>query len=166
MPDRKVLAFGALFFVDLVLSVVMLVTDKNLQTDFGAQSPYYAHWWGVLAMAAIDLAVAAALVMSTTPAMENRMSPALRRAGTVASLVWAIVAIAVMVGISTAYSQVGFKSMSQFDQYLFGVTAYPGALSYIPWLYDALLAAYVVTAIVGVVAVLSVRARYRTEPTG
>jgi hypothetical protein len=55
-----------------------------------------------------------------------------------------------MVGIVTSWKQVGFASQSQFQTYLFGTSAYPGALSYIPWLYDALLAAYVVTAVVAI----------------
>ena len=40
VTERRVLAFGALLLVDMVLSIVMLLTDKNLQTDFGAQSAY------------------------------------------------------------------------------------------------------------------------------
>ncbi|MGA8543603.1 MAG: hypothetical protein WB947_08745 [Thermoplasmata archaeon] len=152
MVEKRTLAFGVLFFVDLILSIVMLATDKNLQTDFGSVSPYYFHWWGVLVMAVVDLVVGVSLIAVSFPPVQHRMSGYVRRAGTVAAFVWAIVAILVMVGIVTAYSQVGFKTMSMFEQYLFGVTPYSGALSYIPWLYDALLGAYIVTAIVGVFA--------------
>jgi transposase InsO family protein len=72
-------------------------------------------------------------------------------------LAWSIFAILAMVGIVTSYSQVGFPNMNQFAQYLFGVTPYPGALSYVPWLYDVLLAAYVLTVLAGIVALLRVR---------
>jgi hypothetical protein len=154
MVEKRTLVFGALFLVDLVLSVVMLATDKNLQTDFGIVSPYYSHWYGVLVMAVLDLVVGAVLIAAAFPGLGAKLSPRVRRAGLAAALLWALVAIGAMVGVVTAYSQVGFKTESQFEQYLFNPTPYSGALSYIPWLYDALLAAYVVTVIVGIVALL------------
>jgi hypothetical protein len=159
MVEKRTLALGVLFLVDLVLSVVMLATDKNLQTNFGGVHPYYSHWYGVLAMAILDLVVAVVLIAASYPALGSRLSPKMHRAGLAAALLWAIVAIAAMVGIVTAYAQVGFGSESQFAQYLFDPTPYGGALSYIPWLYDALLAAYVLTVIVGVVALFGTRAR-------
>jgi hypothetical protein len=154
MVEKRTLAFGVLFLVDLVLSIVMLATDKNLQTDFGSVSPYYSHWYGVLAMALVDLVVGAVLVAAAFPVLGTRLSPPVQRAGTAVALLWAIIAIGAMVGVVTAYSQVGFSTESQFEQYLFNPTPFHGALSYLPWLYDALLAAYVVTAIVGIVALL------------
>ena len=152
MVEKRTLAFGVLFLVDLVLSVVMLATDKNLQTDFGGVSAYYSHWYGVLAMAVLDLVVGAVLIAASLPGLGAKLSPRARRAGLAAALLWGIVAIGAMVGVVTAYSQVGFTSESMFEQYLFNPTPFKGALSYIPWLYDALLAAYVVTVIVGIVA--------------
>jgi len=155
MTEKRTLAFGVLFLVDLVISVVMLATDKNLQTDFGSVAPYYIHWWGVLAMAVVDLVVGLALVFSSVPAMEQKMSARLRRAGTAAAILWAVIAIGIMVGVVSEWSQLGFSSMMQFEQYLFGPTPFGhGVLSYIPWLYDLLLAAYLVTLAVGIVAFL------------
>jgi hypothetical protein len=154
LSPNRVAAFGGLLLLAFVVSVVMLLTDKNLQTDFGAQSPYYAHWYGVLAMGVLDLVVGLTLVASSVPSMRDRLSGSVRRGGVVAALAWTLVAIVVMVGIVTSYSMVGFSNMGQFESYLFGVTAYPGALSYIPWLYDLLLVVYVVAAIVGVVAAI------------
>jgi hypothetical protein len=61
-----------------------------------------------------------------------------------------------------SYQQVHFSSMSQFAMYLFD-TASPPASGYIPWLYDALIAAYVVTALVGVIAWTRVR-KWGTAP--
>jgi hypothetical protein len=152
MVEKRTLAFGALFLVDLILSVVMLATDQNLQTDFGGKPAYYAHWWGVLAMAVLDLVVGLVVVAAAFPVLGAKLSPRTRRAGLVAAVLWAVVAIAVMVGIVTTYSQVGFSSMSQFEQYLFNPTPYGGVKPYLPWLYDTLLAAYVVTFLVGIVA--------------
>jgi hypothetical protein len=160
MSDRRFAAFGLLLLVDMVLATVMLVTDKNLQTNFGAQSPYYLHWYGVLAMAVIDLVVGGVVLAAAFPSVQRRMSPTVRRRGAMAALLWTVLAILASVGIVSAYQQVGFGSMSQFAQYLFGVTPYPDALSYIPGLYDALLVTYVLTAVAGALAV-----GRRTSPT-
>lgn len=155
--DRPLAVFGLLLLVDLILSVVMLATDKNLQTNFGAQSPYFVHWYGVLAMAVLDLVGGLLFLALAMPAAAAKVPRSVRRGLVTAGLVYTIVAILAMVGIVSSYSQVGFSSMSQFAQYLFGVTAYPGALAYIPGLYDALLVTYLVTAIVGVFAVMRAR---------
>ena len=161
MSDRRVLAFGLLLLVDFVLSAVMLATDKNLQTDFGIVSAYYLHWYGVLAMGVLDLLVGLTLIGYSSAPMLKKMAPATRRGVAIGALLWTVIAILAMVGIVTTYSQVGFKSMNDFAQYLFGVTPYHNALSYIPWLYDLLLAMYLVTAVVGGLAV----GRAPTKPT-
>jgi hypothetical protein len=153
------MAFGALLLLDFLIAVVMLATDKNLQTNFGAQSPYYVHWYGVLVMGIIDLLVGLVLLVSSSVASLKGMSPSMRRRGVIAALLWTVLALVASLGIVSAYSQVGFKSMSQFAQYLFGVTHYPNALSYIPGLYDALVFLYVVTAVVGVSATARTPAR-------
>jgi hypothetical protein len=165
VTDRRTLAFSLLLLVDFIVSVVMLATDKNLQTDFGVQSPYYLHWYGVLAMAVLDLLLGLALLaFSTMPALQ-RMRLSARKAVVMGSFVWVVLAIVAMVGIVSSYSQVGFPNANQFAQYLFGVTPYPGALSYIPWLYDLLLAAYLVTALVGAVAWMHVRSVAASAPS-
>jgi hypothetical protein len=152
-PDRIRLALAALLLVDFVVSVIMLITDKNLQTDFGGAKMYYAHWYGVLAMGLVDLAGAMVVVVFAFPATGERSPGWLRRQVGLVALAWSVLAIAAMVGIVETYSQVGFPSASEFSKYLFGTTPYPGVLSYIPWLYDFLLACYVLTAIVAAVAV-------------
>ena len=153
MADRRAVAFGSLLILDFVVTAVMLVTDKNLQTDFGGSAPYYVHWYGALGMGILDL-VAGGVVL----ALSVRMAPAPRSQGVrrglmIGALVWTILAILAMVAVVETFQQVGFQNANQFAQYLFGVTAYPGVLSYIPWLYDLLLVLYVVTAIGGVVAI-------------
>lgn len=163
MSEKRVTVFGGLLLVDFLLSAIMLFTDKNLQTDFGATGDYYVHWYGVLAMGALDLVLGIAVLgvafmaAPTQPRVNNMLARG-RRVVVIGALGWTILAILAMVGIVTLYSQVGFSSMSQFAQYLFGVTAYPGALSYIPWLYDLLLAAYLLTALAGIAAWWGTRA--------
>ncbi|MGI0128727.1 MAG: hypothetical protein ACREDE_05605 [Thermoplasmata archaeon] len=150
--DRRVAAFGLLLLIDFVLAVVMLATDKNLQTDFGGQSPYYLHWYGVLAMAILNLLVGIGLIAYAAVPKLKAMSPSARRGVGIGALAWTVIAILAMLSIVATYSQVGFSNAMQFAQYLFGVTPYPNVQSYIPWLYDLLLAAYVLTAVVGALA--------------
>jgi hypothetical protein len=148
---------AVLFIVDFLVAVVMLVTDKNLQTDFGFQPRYYAHWYGVLAIGVLDLFAAISVLAVGSMGARGGRGASLRKYVVYGGLAWPILAILAMVGIVSAYSQVGFGSMSQFAQYLFGVTPYPGTLSYIPWLYDLMLVLFLVTAAVALRAVLQVR---------
>jgi hypothetical protein len=152
--DSASMVLGVLLIVDFLLTVVMLATDKNLQTDFGSQSAYYSHWYGVLVMGLVDLVGALVVLMVAAPSMRARCPSFLRRNAATVALGWSVLAILAMVGIVETYSAVGFPSASEFAKYLFGVSAYPGAGSYIPWLYDALLVAYVVTAIVAAMAMM------------
>ena len=76
---------------------------------------------------------------------------------------WSVIALLAMVGIVTTYSQVGFSSLEQFAQYLFDPVPYPNTLSYIPWLYDVMLAAFVITLAAALGSVRSF-ARYPPSP--
>jgi hypothetical protein len=152
LSQGRVALFGFLLIVDFILAAVMLTTDKNLQTNFGAQAPYYLHWYGVLALGVVDLLFAlAVLAASSFPALKRKASSVGRRLVMVA-LAWSVLVLIATLGIVATYGQVGFASASEFAKYLFGVTAYPGALSYIPWLYDLTVVAYVLTAVAGAVA--------------
>jgi len=157
VSDARVPAFALLLFVDFIVAVVMLATDKNLQTDFGAQAPYYAHWYGVLGIAVINLLLAVLLFASGPLTSRGTLSASARKKLVVGGLGWTILAILGMVGVVATYSQVGFSSVNQFAQYLFGTTAYPDTLSYIPWLYDAMLLLFVISAAIGILAVMRVR---------
>jgi len=157
MKARLVGVFGGLLLLDFVLLLVMLATDKNLQTDFGAVSSYYLHWYGVLALAVVTLLSGIAVLGTLTPSMSKESMFTRNRYSLIAATVWAWLAIVAMVAVVATYKQVGFSSASQFAQYLFGVSAYPGALSYIPWLYDLLLALFIISAIFGVIAVAQIR---------
>jgi hypothetical protein len=158
----RVSAFALFLFVDVILVAVMLVTDKNLQTNFGAQAPYYYHWYGLLAEGILDLIVAGALVASISRSAQVRSFSSRKRV-VLAGLAWTVLAILAMLGIVATYQQVGFASASEFAKYLFGVTVYPSLPSYIPWLYDLLLAMYIVTALVGAWATRAVP--MNSEPT-
>ncbi len=161
-PRGLAAAVGLLLLVDFLLAVVMLATDKNLQTDFGASSPYYAHWYGVLALAVVTLLAALAVLSLASPMMTMRMPKARPSMVLFAALGWSVIVILAMVGIVESYSQVGFSSASEFSKYLFGTSAYPGALSYIPWLYDAMLGLFVLTAIVAAAAAFTARSKARS----
>jgi hypothetical protein len=165
-------ALLALFLLaDFALVLAILFTDKNLQNDFGAPNPmpaliagYYVHWWLLLGEGLVDLAVALGVIaLAVVPAMRGTLGGR-RRWVPLGALLWSVVAIGANVGIVTSWKSVGFQSQSQFAGYLFDTQSFPGLEPYIPWLYDALLGAYAVTAIVGIVAVLRVRGPASPNP--
>jgi len=150
---RLPLLYSLVFLLAAGLSILMLITDKNLQTNFGSLSTgYYYHWYVVLGMAVVDL-VGAGLLL----AYRSRWMVKL---GVVGSGAFAVVLLAVIL----TYSQVGFSSAMSFAQYLFGITYYGGDLRY---LYDILLATYIGGFVVGVVSLALTRtAHASTVPAG
>ncbi len=131
---------GALFIVAFIVAVVILLTDMNLQTDFGIHARYFIHWYGMLVIAIV--ALIAGIILLTT----KKRSLAL--AGTIGSALIALF----LVGDLATYSQVGFTSVAQFATYLFGITKYPGTLSYMPGMYDLLLILFILAAIAGAIS--------------
>jgi hypothetical protein len=128
--------YGLPFVLAFALSVIMLITDKNLQTDFGTMSSgYYFHWYVVLGTAVADVLGAALLFL-----LRSRMAV---KAGVAGSGLL----VALFAGDVLTYSQVGFSSASAFANYLFGITYSGGNIRY---LYDVVLAAYVLTFLWGV----------------
>jgi hypothetical protein len=153
-PNAKSLfpvVYSLPFFVAAGLSVLMLATDKNLQTDFGTMaSGYYAHWYAVLAMAVAALIAATLLLV-----VRSRFAVKL---GVVGS---GLLTVALLGAILT-YQQVGFASAMDFANYLFGVTYFGGDIRY---LYDVLLATDIATCIGGAVGLAVTReASVPTEP--
>jgi hypothetical protein len=143
--------YGLFFLLAFFLSVVMLLTDKNLQTDFGSvTSGYYVHWYGLLATAIADLAGAVVLLV-----VRSRMA---FKVGVVGS---GLLSTFVLGDVFT-YSQVGFASASDFANYLFGITYFGGDIRY---LYDVLVVVYLVTFVFGLVAVVLSRRAVTTSPT-
>jgi uncharacterized membrane protein YjdF len=145
VPSRAAPYYAGMFALATVLSVVMLATDTNLRTDFGAMpSGYFAHWYVILVTAIVDALGALLLVV-----MRNRLA-------VLGGTVGAALLVVVLLGAIFTYSQVGFDSASQFADYLFGVTYFGGDIRY---LYDAVLATYFATFLVGVAILLH-------EPSG
>lgn len=140
MARRQKLAqiYSGLFFLAAALSILMLLSDTNLRTDFGTvTSGYYLHWYVILITAMADTAGAALLfVVGSRTAIKG---------GVVGSGLLALI----FLGDIFTYSQVGFGSASAFANYLFGITYYGGDLRY---LYDLLLAVYLVAFVFGLVA--------------
>ena len=135
--------YSLAFLVAAGLSVLMLMTDKNLQTDFGTMSSgYYAHWYAVLAMTVADVVAAALLLL-----LRSRVSVKLVTAGS------GLLTVALL-GVILTYQQVGFASAMAFANYLFGVTYFGGDIRY---LYDVLLATDIVTFVGGVVGLVLTR---------
>jgi len=131
------------FLVAAGLSILMLATDKNLQTNFGTMaSGYYIHWYAVLGMAVADLVGAALLLV-----FRSRTAVKL---GVVGSSLLTLA----LLGAILAYQQVGFASAMDFANYLFGVTYYGGDIRY---LYDVLLATDIATVVGGVVGLVLTR---------
>jgi len=134
-PVPNPIFYAGAFVLAFVISVVMLITDTNLQTNFGTVSMYYAHWYVVLGTAVADL-VGAALLLT----LRSRTAVKL---GVIGSGLLVVLFLAVI----ATYSQVGFTSAGDFANYLFGVTYYGGDIRY---LYDVLLATYIATFLWGV----------------
>ena len=148
--SRNFRAEGTLFIVAFVVAVIILLTDKNLQTDFGIHTRYFIHWYGMLVIAIVAL-IAGAILLTTKK----------RNLGLAGTMGSAFIAL-FLVGDLATYSQAGFTSVSQFATYLFGVTKYPGSLSYIPGMYDLLFILFVLTAVTGAI---SLRGNKKEEQT-
>ncbi len=136
-------SYGLLFLIAFALSVVMLATDQNLRTDFHTvTSGYYAHWYVVLVTAVADLFGGLLLLgLGTRTAVKG-------------GVVGSGLLVVLFVGDVATYHQVGFQTAGDFADYLFGITYYGGDIRY---LYDALLAVYVVAFLVGLLLLWSLR---------
>ncbi len=134
---------GLLFLIAFVVTMVILFTDKNLQTDFGIQEPYFIHWYGLLVTGIVAIIGAGGLLGSPKISYSK------------IGVVGSILLVIFLISDVALYSMVGFSTASGFATYLFGLSKYPGTLSYIPGLYDALLGIYVVTFVVGLLAARS-----------
>jgi hypothetical protein len=148
--------FGVFILIDFILIAVMLATDSNLRTDFGMHGPYFLHWYGLLAEGILTLLVALSVIGNSLARSMWARRPRRVKAIVMGGLVWVILALLANLAIVFTWSQAGFPSMSDFEMYLYD-TASPAATGYIPWLYDALIAFLVLTALVGVIASMKVR---------
>lgn len=133
VAGSKVLS--GLLAVAFILILTILYTDKNLQTDFGIVKPYFLHWWGLAATAVVDLAGSVIFSVKATRVLVKL------------GAVWSWLMVVFLVADIATYKLVGFSSPGEFAKYLFYPVHYPGALPYIPGLYDVLFAVYVVSAV-------------------
>jgi hypothetical protein len=153
----RVMAFAGLLFLDFLLVLVMLATDKNLQSDFGVMTsvpPYFAHWYGLLAQGVLTLLAAVVVLVASMRISKGGRGLWSSRGLVLGALVFSLVALVADLAIVFTYAQVGFNNMSQFAQYLFGQTSYPGDVRY---LYDVVLTFYALTVVAGALAVMRVR---------
>jgi hypothetical protein len=123
--SSKLVFTSVLLFIITVIALIILITDKNLQTDFGAVKPYYYHWYGLLFLAIFTF-VCGILTLSKN----SRLSRYSSILGGVIPLIFIIIDVFIL------YKSVGFYSYIQFAQYLFGISRYPYSLPYIPGLFD------------------------------
>lgn len=131
--SKSAYAVGILLLIDFAITMTILFTDKNLQTDFGIVKPYFIHWYGLLITGIVDI-IGAGIIFAR-PTGRNL---------TIAAVGTALLAVFLVADIAT-YSLVGFSSASSFATYLFGFSKFKGSLSYIPGLYDILFAFYIIT---------------------
>lgn len=134
----------ALLIASTLISLVILFTDKNLQTDFGSVTRYYYHWYGMLILALITLI--AAIITIGSGENKARIS---------AFLGSFLPILGIIYDLFFQYKQAGFSSYQQFGTYLFGVSKYPGTLSYIPGLFDFYTAVLLISLIISLVWLLS-----------
>ncbi len=140
------------FLVAFGLSVWMLASDMNLQTDFGTKAKYFLHWYVILVTAVADFAAVVGLIL-----LRSRLAVKLGVAGS------GLLAL-VYVGAIFTYSQVGFSNATQMADYLFGVNYYGGDVRY---LYTTVLATYVFTFLLGLVGLwLTRRSKGAPSPAG
>ncbi|MHB1709203.1 MAG: hypothetical protein ACYCT2_07000 [Thermoplasmataceae archaeon] len=130
--------FSLLFLVQFVITLVILFTDQNLQTDFGTVPKYFIHWYGLLATGLVDIIAFIVLFVARKRSLVG--------VGVGWGVFMAIFQIADIATYSTL--NVGLSAGS-FAQYLFGVTKFSGALPYIPGMYDLLFVLYIVVIGVG-----------------
>ena len=131
--------FSVLFFIQFFITLIILTSDQNLQTDFGTVGKYFIHWYGLLVSGIVD-AVAFGILIFTG-----------RKLFIGLGVIWGtFMAIFQVADILTASSLNVGLTESQFATYLFGLSKYPGALPYIPGLYDLLFAIYILIIIVGI----------------
>jgi hypothetical protein len=126
--DKVVLSF--IFYVCFALTVVILVTDQNLQTNFGAVKPYFIHWYGLLITGLVDLIGGVLFLVRRNPPL-------------FVANIWFVFMPIFMVADTLTYAEVFFNSPAQFAVYLFGFKKFPGTLAYIPGLFDVLFALYI-----------------------
>ncbi|MCL4451959.1 MAG: hypothetical protein M1327_04980 [Candidatus Thermoplasmatota archaeon] len=131
---------GLLLVVAFITAVAILLTDKNLQTDFQTVPKYFYHWYGMLVIALISL-IGGVLITVKHNTFYGKV-------GVIGSSLIAIFLVADIATYSTL--NVGLTA-SQFAGYLFSFSRYDGFKNYIPGLYPLLFIEFILVVIVGVI---------------
>jgi len=143
-------SYAPFFLLAFALSVGILLTDRNLRTSFGPVSHGdYTLLYVLLVTALADLVAASLLLFAPV------------RRAILGGTAGAGLQVLVLTGDILAYREVGFATAADFARYLFGVTYYGGDIRY---LYDVLLAVYLVTFGVGLVLLTVARRGCGTRP--
>ena len=130
--------FSLLFLIQFVITIVILFTDQNLQTDFGILPKYFIHWYGLLATGLVD--IIAFIVLLTVR----------KRSMVGVGVGWGVFMAIFQIADIATYGMLNVGlSAGSFAQYLFGVTKFNDALPYIPGMYDLLFAIYIIAIGVG-----------------
>ena len=136
VPTKKYYLYFSLFFlIQFIITFVILFTDHNLQTDFGTVPKYFIHWYGLMITGIGDIIAFIVLLVIN------------RRQFVLVGLIWAaFMAVFQVADIATYASLKVGLTTGKFATYLFGFSKFPGALPYIPGLYDVLFAIYIIAA--------------------
>ncbi len=130
--------FSLLFLIQFVITMLILFTDQNLQTDFGTVPKYFIHWYGLLATGLVDIIAFIVLLAVRKRSMVG------------VGVGWGVFMAVFQIADIATYSMLNVGiSAGSFAQYLFGVTKFSGALPYIPGMYDLLFAIYLIVIGVG-----------------
>jgi hypothetical protein len=130
---------SAIYSICFAVTIYILITDKNLQTNFGSVKPYFIHWYGLLITGIVDVAGALMFLLRSKPPI-------------FITRIWFIFMPIFMVADTLTYAEVYFKSPEQFAQYLFGLNRYPGALPYTPGAFDVLFGCYIIGILISFMA--------------
>ena len=131
--------FSLLFLIQFVITMLILFTDQNLQTDFGTVPKYFIHWYGLLATGLVDFVAFIVLLAVRKRSMVG------------VGVGWAVFMAIFQIADIATYGMLNVGlSAGSFAQYLFGVTKFAGALPYIPGMYDLLFAIYIIAIGVGI----------------
>ena len=165
MKSRLAIVFGGLLILDFILVIVMLATDKNLQTDFGGSAPYYIHWYAGLCIGVVTLLVALFILALLAEQLPMESPPAWvdleSSAGRYGPGSW-------LSACSESWPPTAkwdSSRLANLPTISLASLPTPDHSRTFPWLYDAVIGMFIVSAIVGVVAVMHIRAAQQTGST-
>ena len=70
-PSSLHMLQGIFFLIAFVVTILIISTDKNLQTDFGLVKPYFYHWYGLLTTGILSLIGGIVLIVKHDKMLEK-----------------------------------------------------------------------------------------------